>query len=365
MRIILVGGGTGGSVSPLLAVAEEIKINHPKASFLFIGTKTGPERQMAEGSCMEFKSISAGKFRRYFSLANLASPFLVLGGFWQSVKILKEFKPDCVFGTGSFVQVPLIWAAKFLGIPSVIHQQDIVPSLANTLCQHAVSKITVTFEDSLTDFSSGLGLFYKKKKKDKIYWTGNPFRHRLAEAVKEKAIKSFGLKNDFPTLFVIGGGTGAAGINKILLESLPELTKTVQVIHATGKNKPSGFKSENYHPFEFISNVGEAFAASDIVLSRAGLSTITELSNLKKISIIVPMPDSHQEMNALLMMQQNAAIVVPQNKLTPKRLVMIVRKLLFEPDLQKALKKNIGQIMPKDSGKKIASIITEEVILKK
>ncbi len=159
--ILLAGGGTGGSVSPLLAVATELKQLEPAVKFLFVGTRNGPERLMSEKANIAFVSIPAGKYRRYFSLKNFLTPILILAGLVKSLLILKKYKPACVFGCGSFVQVPVIWAAWMYNIPIIIHQQDIIPSLANSLCQIVAKKITVAFEISIKDFSSDLGIFYK------------------------------------------------------------------------------------------------------------------------------------------------------------------------------------------------------------
>jgi len=359
MKILLVGGGSGGPVQPLLAVAEEIKKIHPKTKFLLLGTKKGPEGLMAKNAGIPFLSIPSGKWRRYFSLRNAATPFFVGAGFVRAITILKKYRPDCVFGAGSFVQVPVVWAAWLLRIPVVLHQQDLLASLANKLCQIPATRITVTFEDSLTDFSSGLGLFYQKKKKDKIILTGNPFREQLKHATREQAIRHFKLEPDFPTLYAVGGGTGAAFINRLVEKALPQLTKAVQIIHSTGQGKASSRTCPHYHPYEFISDPGLAYAAADIVLCRAGLSTITELSNLEKMSIIVPMPGSHQEVNAYMLAKLRAAIVIDQRHLTPEILVSLIRKLLFESRIQAEVKRNISKIMPKNAGKKIAEIIIE------
>ncbi len=357
MKILLVGGGSGGSVSPLLAVAEKIKQKQPGSLFLFVGGFKGPEREMAEKAGMPFVKIPAGKLRRYFSLKNLFAPFLTLVGFILAIKILKQFKPRCVFGTGSFLQVPVIWAAWFLKIPSVIHQQDIIPSLANKLCQWPAKKITVTFEQSAKDFSSGLGLFYSKLE-NKAVLTGNPFRHNLEGFTRESGLRHFGLSPDFPTLLVLGGGTGAEFLNKLVEKSLGDLIKYVQIIHSTGRGKITRTQIYNrYKRYEFISEMGQAFAASDFVLSRAGLSTITELSNLQKVSILVPIPKTHQEINALLLMEKKCALVVPQKALNTETFVRLIRKLIFENQLQKNLQKNIGKIMPKNSAEKISDII--------
>ncbi len=152
MRLLFVGGGSGGPVAPLLAVANHIKQNHTTAEFLFVGTEHGPEQQMVKESGFKFVFISTAKLRRYFSWHNLIMPFKFVFAFFDAQKVLKEFKPDCVFGTGSFVQVPVVWAAWLRKIPVVLHQQDIMPSLANKLCQFNAKKITVTFELNLTSF---------------------------------------------------------------------------------------------------------------------------------------------------------------------------------------------------------------------
>jgi UDP-N-acetylglucosamine--N-acetylmuramyl-(pentapeptide) pyrophosphoryl-undecaprenol N-acetylglucosamine transferase len=364
MKILLVGGGTGGPVSPLLAVASHILKTHTQTEFLLVGGKSGPEQMMAENAGLKFVEITSGKWRRYFSFKNFVVPVQIFIGFIQSWKILKEFKPDCIFGAGSFVQVPVVWAAWLLKIPVVIHQQDILPSLANKLCELCVNKITVTFAETAKNFSTGLGIFYKKHPGDKIIITGNPFREELRGFNKQEAQKIFSLKPDMPTLLVLGGGTGAEFLNNLIINSLPKLSKSVQIIHSTGKGKITRTNSENYHPFEFIQNMAAAYAAADIVLARSGLSTLTELSNLKKLSIIVPMPDSHQEFNAILLMRLEAAIVISQKRMSPEGFTGLIRKFLFAQEAQNLLKENIAKIMPHDAAERISDIILKLAIKK-
>ena len=358
MKILLVGGGSGGPVSPLLAVAAKIKTTHPKAEFLFTGSNYGPEAAMVKAEGIPFVSISSGKFRRYFSLQNFLTPFYIFAGFFGSLSILRKYKPSCVFGAGSFVQVPLIWAAWVLRIPIIIHQQDIYPSLANKLCSWLATHITVTFEDSALDFSTGFGLFYKKPG-NKIIVTGNPFRQSLAHASKAEAAKNFHLSGQLPVLLVFGGGTGAQALNTLLEKSLPQLLKTVEIIHATGMNKQKSIKSEypQYHQYPFIKNMAEAYAAADLVLSRAGLSTITELSNLAKLSIIIPMPESHQELNGRFLSHTGSAIVLEQRDASPELLIRIIRKVLVDGNLQKQLVNNMEKIMPRNATENIATIV--------
>ena len=357
LKILLAGGGSGGSVSPLLAVAKTLKTVETHVEFLFVGGRKGPEKQMAENAELEFVAVSSGKFRRYFSLKNFFTPFLILAGLIASFRILWQFKPAVVFGAGSFVQVPVIWAAWILRIPCVIHQQDLVPSLANRLCEPFVKNITVCFEKSITDFSSGLGLFYTKKTSDKVVLTGNPFREELLGKEKNKALKAFGLKGDLPVLLVLGGGTGSDFLNRLIEKALPELARSVQILHSWGTRSPKSLEQKNYKGLPFISDMASAYAAADLVVSRAGLSTLSELSALGKVSIIIPMPHTHQEYNAALLSALNAALVFDQTELNEQVFVRIIRKVLFDYPLQQTLAKNISKIMLKNSAEKISKII--------
>lgn len=356
MKLLLVGGNTGGPVAPLLAVGFALRERQKGTHLLFVGTNSGVESSMAKNAHVSFKPIMAGKLRRYFSFRNFFSFIFVGIGFIQSLIIIKRFKPDCAFGAGGFVQVPMLWAAWFLKVPVVIHQQDVTPSLANRLCTPIAKKITVTFEQSYREFSQGSGLFVNKTK-NKITLTGNPFRGHLKEVTHNMAVKNLGLELNFPTLLVLGGGGGSEYINNLIWGQLPEITKFMQVIHITGRGKRAKNTDERYHAYEFLADMGSAYAACDIVLARAGVSTITELSNLEKTSIVIPMPGTHQEYNGELLVWENAAIVLNQNKVNPVKFVKLLRALLFDAKAQKTLKKNIFSIMPHNSSEKVAKVI--------
>lgn len=360
MNIALVGGGTGGPVAPLLAIAQVLKKQHPRAGLLFVGTKSGLERRMANTAGLQFVSVSAGKFRRYFSFKNLFTPFVLTTGFFQSLYLLKAKKIDCIFGAGGYVQVPVIWAGWLLGIPSIIHQQDVMPSLANTLCQFPAKKITVTFEATAKHFLSGVGLFYQKASAEKIEVTGNPVRPDLLLADRKKALDYFQFLPDLPVLYIVGGGTGSLFINRLISEALPRLKKVVQIIHSAGsagRGRERLVTQSNYKVFDFIDRVDLAYAAADIVFCRAGLSTISELSLLKKTAIIVPLPGTHQELNAYFLDRSQAALVLPQEHLSADAFIYVIRKLLFKYEMQKTMQENIHKIMPHDAAKKIAAVI--------
>ncbi len=366
-KILLTGGGTGGSVVPLLAVAEELC--KPPSGFratgwLWLGTKKGFEKQMVENAGIKFKPIFSGKFRRYFSLRNFIDPFLIIFGFAQSFFIILKWRPDLVMSAGSFVSVPVVWAAWLLRIPVLIHQQDVRPGLANKLMAPFAKIITVTFEKSLADYG------------EKAVWTGNPVRSKKLKVTclrlpaqtgrqGSKKLEEFGFKNDLPVVLVIGGGTGAMAINKLIGQSLDKLTKFCQIIHITGKNKKTNTQhpTPNTQTYEFLNarQMAEAYSASDIVVSRCGMGVLTELSYLSKPAILIPIPDSHQEENAKIFKEKNAAIVLDQKKLTGEILIDNIKKLINDKELRDEISNNIGRVIKRGANERIIKIIRQLV----
>jgi len=355
IRIILAGGGTGGSVVPLLAVADEIKIIESETEFLFIGTRKGvPEKELVKNKNIPYKAIFSGKFRRYISLKNIIDPFLILIGFFQSFFIISKFKPKAIFSAGGFISVPLAWAAWILRKPIFIHQQDIVPGLANKLIAPLAKKITITFEKSFKSFN-----------KRKTILTGNPVRKEIFQGNKEKAIKQFNLDNNSPVLLIIGGGTGAKKINEMIAQIVPELVKFCQIIHLTGKGKKINDKKlnfENYQQYEFLSQgMSDLYQAADLIISRAGLGVLTELSILKKPMICIPIPDTHQEFNAQYFADKNALFLLNQKNLRPGKLLEKIKKIINSKKQLKDLSNNIGQLAHPQAGQRIAKIILESI----
>lgn len=361
-KILLTGGGTGGSVSPLLAIVNQLK-NTPFMKgggggfdFLFIGSKNGPEKEMVEKEGIGFKAISSGKLRRYFSVKNILDLFFIIVGFFESIFIILKWKPDLIISAGSFVSVPVIWAGWILRVPILIHQQDVRAGLANKLMAPFAKVITVTFEESLRDYG------------EKAVWTGNPTRQLTINNYQlsiNEIKKKFELHNDLPVVLVIGGGTGAMAINELVWESLDELTKFCRIIHITGKGKnkeqEAKNKEHNYKSFEFLNaeQMAEAYAAADIVVSRAGMGVLTELSYLGKSTILIPIPDSHQEDNAKIFKNKDAAIVLSQKGLDSKVFTENIKKLLDNKDLRDKLGENIKDAVKSGADQKIAEIISK------
>ncbi|MEI6596891.1 MAG: undecaprenyldiphospho-muramoylpentapeptide beta-N-acetylglucosaminyltransferase [bacterium] len=351
-KILLTGGGTGGSVAPLLAVYDELKKEQEKFEFLWLGTKFGPERVMVERAGIKFKAVSGGKLRRYFSFKNLVDIIKIKLGFFQAFFIMLKWRPSLVMSAGSFISVPIIWAAWILRVPILIHQQDIKAGLANKLMAPIASAITVAFEKSLVDYK-------------KAVWIGNPVRSKKLEA-KNKNDNYFGLNGNLPVVLVVGGGTGAMAINKLVENSLSELMKFCRVIHATGKDKSitnyelhPPVDGTNYAKYEFLNadEMAGALSAADLVVTRAGLGFLSELSYLGKPSIIIPMPDSHQEVNAEFFRSKKAAIVISQKDLTAENFSHMVKDLLSDEKMRGQLALNMSKAMKQGASQKMAEII--------
>lgn len=343
-----------GSVSPLIAIHQNLKpkfeIRDSKFEALWIGTKNGVEKEIVEKEGIKFQAISAGKLRRYFDLRNIVDIFKIKLGFFQALSIIKKFKPDVIVAAGSFVAVPVVIAGWVLRVPSIIHQQDVRPGLANKIMARFAKRITVALDISIKDFP-----------KSKVVLVGNPVRTVIPRS------DNIGPMGSLPTVLVIGGGTGALALNNLIWESLSELTKFCNIIHITGKNKNQVIElsdyqiiKERYQQVEFLDeDIFSTMALADLVITRAGMSALTELAYLKKPCIIVPIPNSHQEENAKYFAAQGAGVYLKQNELNSDKLVNKVKNLLENRDKRYELGDKMNKIFCDYSGKIIVNIIQE------
>ncbi len=341
-KIILTGGGTGGSVTPLLALVPDFQAEGWEVEW--IGTHTGIEKNIVSQAQLPYYSISSGKLRRYFSWQNLVDIFHIKIGFFQSLKLLLTLKPDAVMSAGGYVSVPVVWAAWCLRIPVAIHQQDIRPGLANKLMSPCASLITVTFEKSLQDYSS------------KAIWTGNPIRSEFFKATHELNSTD----DHRPKILFLGGGTGAQAINELVQTSLFTLTEHYTIIHLTGEQAVLMDKNvPHYHVYSFLNaqEMAKIISEADVVVTRAGLGTLTELSYLAKAIIIIPMPDSHQEDNAYYFSQKGAAIILAQADASPKTLLDRISELLNDSEKLKIQQRAIKRIMKPQANATITNLI--------
>ncbi len=351
MRVLLAGGGSGGSATPVLAVAEALRARAPATAFLFVGTATGPERALAQAAGFPFVAVSSGKWRRYADAQNLLDVARVLRGIIEAAAAVRRFAPDVALGAGGFDSVPPLVAAALRGVPVLIHQQDLEPGLANRLLAPFARRISVTFRETQRHFPRG-----------KTVLRGNPVRPAVLRGNRARAIERFGLDPALPTLLVTGGGTGALALNQRVAAAVPALVTFCQVLHLTGRGRgvAPAMPSPRYHAYEFlVDEMPDALAAADLVVSRAGLGTLSELAALGKPMVLVPMPGSHQEANARAAARAGAARVVPEAALTPAALVALVRDLLGDPAQRATLAAAARRLFPPDAAARLADDLCE------
>lgn len=278
-RIILTGGGTAGHVTPNIALLPRLK--ELGYDIQYIGSYNGMEKGLIEPLGIPYHGISSGKLRRYFSLQNFTDPFRVLKGFGEAKKLIKELQPDVIFSKGGFVTVPVVMAGKKCKVPTIIHESDMTPGLANKISIPAATKICCNFPETLEHLP-----------KEKAVFTGSPIRQELLTGNADAALKFCGLSAGKPVILIIGGSLGSVVINNAVREILPDLLKDFHVIHLCGKGKvDDSLKSlEGYVQFEYIkSELKDLFALADVVISRAGANAICELLALHKPNLLIPL----------------------------------------------------------------------------
>ncbi|MCD8795980.1 undecaprenyldiphospho-muramoylpentapeptide beta-N-acetylglucosaminyltransferase [Mammaliicoccus sciuri] len=279
-KIAFTGGGTIGHVAVNLALIPEAQKRDIET--IYIGSKNGIEKEMITDSAKDTKyiPISSGKLRRYLSFENLKDVFKVLKGILDARKVLKKEKPDLVFSKGGFVSVPVIIAAKSLKIPSIVHESDVTPGLANKISMKFANKMYTTFEETLK--------YVPKEKSDYI---GAIIREDLRDGSKEEGYQLTGFNDQLPVLLVMGGSLGSKALNKAIRDNLDYLTKKYQIIHLTGKGHVDhSIKNDNYVQYEFVSNeLMHFYAITDTVISRAGANAIYEFATLKLPMLLIPL----------------------------------------------------------------------------
>lgn len=346
MRILLAGGGSGGSATPILAVASQIRSRRPDVELLYVGTVGGLEGELAASEGISYVGVASGKLRRYWDTQNFTDAFRVAKGIAESLGHVRRFKPDVAFGAGGFASVPPLAAAGLIGVPVLIHQQDVVPGLANKLLVPFARRITVAMPDTVGAFPTG-----------RTTLRGNPVRQHVLQGDPVKGFAVGGFDPAVPLLLVTGGGTGALGLNRIVAEAASKLVERCQILHLTGRGRgvETGDLGPRYRPLEFlVEEMPHVLAAASVVVSRAGLGTLSELAALRKPTIIVPMPGTHQDANARAFARDGGAIACDQRALTPEQLTATVTALLDDADRRQALGDALGRVMPPDADARIA-----------
>lgn len=315
-KIVFTGGGSAGHVTPNLALMA--KLAPLGWEMEYIGSKDGIENDIIRREGIPYHGISSGKLRRYFDLKNFKDPLRVLAGVLQAYQLLKRIKPDIVFSKGGFVSVPVIVASRLNGIPVIAHESDYTPGLANKLSVPFVTKLCVTFEETLplTDSS-------------KAVCTGLPIRESIKQGKPLKGKTLCGFHSSKPIMLVMGGSLGAQKINQAVRDALPELLERFQIIHICGKGHKDELLSgvRGYIQFEYVNEeLPDLLACADFVVSRAGSTSIFEFLALRKPMLLIPLSKQasrgDQILNADSFQRQGWCKVLPEEEMTPESLVI-------------------------------------------
>lgn len=365
MRIVLTGGGTGGHLFPLVAVAKELKkILGSDCELLYVGTGGSLEKVTMDAEGIKAKHILSGKKRRYFSFKNFIDPFKILIGVIQSLWILLWHMPDVIFAKGSYASVPVVIAAWLYHIPVLIHESDAVPGTANQIMAKFSKRVAVSYPHAEQYFP-----------KHEVALTGNPIRPEISQGNVQALRQRFGFTESKPIVLILGGSQGAQIINSAIIKTLPKLLPRTQVIHQTGeknydevvrKAAEYGIKAgrEGYIPMKFLDSsiLKDAYAAADLVVSRAGANTISEIAANGKPVILIPLEsaaNSHQAMNAYELTRVGGALVLEEMNLGEHILLQKIFKLLDDRELSQNMSGKIRAFYHPEAAKKLAEGIIE------
>jgi UDP-N-acetylglucosamine--N-acetylmuramyl-(pentapeptide) pyrophosphoryl-undecaprenol N-acetylglucosamine transferase len=340
-KFIISGGGTGGHIYPAIAIANELKARFPKAEFLFVGAQDKMEMQKVPQAGYTIKGLWISGLQRKLTLQNLLFPVKLVSSLWKSRAIIKNFKPHVVIGTGGFASGPLLQMANSLNIPTLIQEQNSYPGITNKLLSKKANKICVAYEN--------LERFFPN---EKMILTGNPVRQDLIDidSKREEAIKYFNLDPAKKTLLILGGSLGARRVNQLIEKELNFFaSQNVQIIWQCGKfylEEYNKYNSNSIQVLAFIDRMDLVYSAADFVISRAGASSVSELSIVGKPVLFIPSPnvaEDHQTKNAKSIVDKNGALMIKESELDDN-FNSVFSNLVANENLQKQLSENIKKL---------------------
>lgn len=345
IKVMFAGGKTGGHIFPAIAMAKEFRKRYPQSQINFVGTKEGMEAKIIPQHGFELSFIQTRGLSRRSHLSNLLLPFSLFCAFYQAYRILNQKKPNLVVGTGGYVSFPIVFVASLERIPILIQEQNSYPGISTRFLAHFADSVCLSYLESVKYFTT----------QKKLRVIGNPVREDLVYREKKQSLVRFGLDEDKKTVFIFGGSQGAHSINLTMLQCLDLLTSDCQILWQTGQSdfrdisdKVKGNKIKCV-VYPFIEDMGSAYSASDIVVSRAGALTLAEITACGKPSMLIPFPFAtadHQRYNAEVLQKNGAARMILQKDLNPEMLAQEIGSLLSDENRLKEMaeqSKNLGK----------------------
>jgi UDP-N-acetylglucosamine--N-acetylmuramyl-(pentapeptide) pyrophosphoryl-undecaprenol N-acetylglucosamine transferase len=364
MKVIISGGGTGGHIYPGVAIAKKIIEKHPDSSILFIGSENGLEKKIVPKEGFNIKYITVEGLNKKISLKTISSIKKAFKGYFQATKIIKDFKPDIVIGTGGYVCGPVVLSAALKGIPTLIHEQNAFPGVTNKLLSRFVSKIAITFKEAEKYFP-----------KNKVIYTGNPIRSQILKIDRSKSREVWGLEKDKPVVLVVGGSRGAKNINNAVANIIPDIHREgIQLIFVTGENQyqeiiknfsENGIDYKNLKGIKilpYIYNMQDALGACDLIVTRAGATIISEITALGIPAILIPSPyvaNNHQEYNAIALEENGAGIIIKESQLKDDIFKEQIINIVKNKDMLSRMSINSKKLAVPNAADNIYEIIIE------
>ena len=358
MRVVISAGGTGGHIYPALAIINKIKKEEPNSEFLYIGTHNRMEKDLIPTMNIPYESIEITGFIRKLTLENFKTLTRFLKARKKCLQLIKDFNPDIVIGAGGYVTAPVIWAAKKLGHKTFIHEQNSVVGLSNKYLTKYIDKVGVSFESTLNDFP-----------KEKVSLTGNPCSEKaIATPVAKKS--DFGLTEEKKLVLIVMGSLGSKTVNEKMVEYIYGFrNKNYEVLYVTGENHYEKIKNkrfpDNVKVVPFIKDLPSIMKKTDLMVSRAGASTMSEITALGIPTIFIPSPyvtNNHQYKNAKDLSDKNAALILEENDLNKTTFIKMIDDILEDEKKYKTLKENVIKLGIKDSSTRIYNLLKEMIL---
>ncbi len=360
MKYLISGGGTGGHIYPALAIAREIQLRDKNANILYVGTKEGLEAELVPKEGLQFKTIRVKGLPRRLNKESFIAAKELIHGLLDAKKILDDFKPDIVIGTGGYVCGPVVYMAKRKKIPALIHEQNAYPGITNKILSRYVDKVAITFEESKKYF----------KYPDRVVKTGNPIRREILEIDKEMAYKKLNIDKNKPFILSFGGSGGQKKLNDTIFNLIEKGIKDLQLIHVTGKRfydefmdrikKNNIILGENIRIYPYFYQIPEALNIATLVITSAGAITLAEISAVGVPSILIPKgytAENHQEFNARAFEKNGASILILEKDINNTRLDDIIYSIIKDDKKLSNMRNNSKKMGQVDAAKKIYELI--------
>lgn len=359
MRILVSGGGTGGHIYPALALIETLKKEQPESEVLYVGAERGLEKRIVPEAGIKLRTLHIQGFKRSISFENIKTVYLFLKSVHESKKIIREFKPDVVIGTGGYVCGAVVYAAARLKIPTMIHEQNSVAGITNKFLSRFVDKIGICFDDARQSFPT-----------EKIIFTGNPRAQQVAGMTKSNRLyKEYGLKKDVPTVLIFGGSQGAKKINQASIAAIKQFAnKKYQILFVTGRrhydkimvNPATQHLPENVFIQPYIADMPAILPEIECIVGRAGATSLAEITALGIASILIPSPyvtNDHQTKNAMSLVSKNAAKMITEEELNGQLLVKEIDDLMSNTIEREKIATNCKQVGVPDAASRVLNVL--------